>query len=292
MPAVKRRERGRRAALVSRVGRDRDIRRSKGKANLSEKKKSPGEILRSLVDRAGMSAAQIARIAKEQGLADWSGGNALTNYWQAKSPHVAGGKKIPYRVIGAVSSIIVGKGEPPIRWDELLSISDVQFPSAAAPQFSSAAGDGAGMPATIAKPAMLEGTLMQLPVRYRAEDGVFVNEAFLERSHGKSALLATSAYPLAHQFVAVAMDNHAVSLGVPAGSQVLCVLPTTPGVPEPAPGQAVLVAVPQDDNGARRVIFARFAEPRGGVVHVTPSDGRGKLPAVLLGVPVARYVLM
>lgn len=257
---------------------------------MAERKKTPGEILRDLVKRSGVSTEKIAEIARSKGLAKWSGGNAITNKWN-KSKYVGeNASLLPFNVVRAIGESIVGQGTPPVTWSELEAISEAGGQMGAVLR---SVGKSAEVPREFV-PAYFGGETMQatevLPIRYRAEDGVFVSPTVLERTHGMSLLAPSPRYSARYQFVAMVLDDHAKQEGFPVGSYVQCVNPESPSRPEPRSGEPALVAISQDGTGAVRVVFALVLDYQHGILHVRPPGNTGRVTAILLGIPIGKYV--
>lgn len=257
-----------------------------------ERKKSPGEILRDLVKRSGVSTERIAEIAREKGLAKWSGGNAVTNKWQKQSKYVGeNAAPLPWNVVKAIGAAIVGHGTPPVTWAELEALSDAAGGDMGIAV--RAASASAGAPREVVASYFANESMQTaevLPVRYRAEDGVYVSPTVLERSHGLSLLAPSPRYSAKFQFVAVVLDDHAKDIGIPAGAHVQCVSPDSPSHPEPRVGEPALCAIAQDGTGAVRVVFALVLAYQNGVMHVRLPGSSGRIVAKLLGIPIGKYL--
>jgi hypothetical protein len=257
---------------------------------VAERKKTPGEILRDLVKRSGVSTEKIAEIAREKGLAKWSGGNAITNKWN-KSKYVGeNAALLPFNVVRAIGEAIVGHGTPPVTWEELQSISEAGGKMGAVVRTVNASARQPREPMAAYFGGETVHSTEILPIRYRAEDGVFVSQAVLDRTHGVSLLAPSPKYSARYQFVAMVLDNHAKDEGFPQGTYVQCVSPDSPSRPEPRVGEPTLVAISQDGTGAVRVVFALVLDFQHGVLHVRPPGGAGRITATLLGIPIGKYV--
>ena len=146
-------------------------------------KKLPRETLRDLRLRSGLSAAEIARLCQYKS----------TNGYIRYEYDGQCDKLIPYTVVKQLIPILVGRGTPPIKVDELIAISEAR-------------GD-----TTVITPKpdgmALEVVATALRVRYRVERGVYRDEgAIAAKQYGPSPLLANANFEPGAQWAATDAD--------------------------------------------------------------------------------------
>jgi hypothetical protein len=142
----------------------------------------PGEVLKLLRNRAGVSSTDCGKAC------GFSGGAGYLRYETSAKP-------IPTRVITKIIPLLLGKGEPPVTREELVSISDL--------------GDLGVVLEVALQPrahqlpnlTQVNGSRHGLPVRYRAETGIFMSpERLASRRHEASLLLPDPTYPAESQW--------------------------------------------------------------------------------------------
>ncbi len=164
-------------------------------------RKTPRETLRDLRTRAGVTAAEAARAL----------GYASTNGYIQYEYEKHGDKLIPYKIVKGLLPLLVGRGTPPVTTDELISISEAR----------SLRADTAPTAMTPASVAPVAGQL--LPVRYRVEAGVYLEQAVAgTKAYGAAPVAVASDVEAQAQFAAVVADD-------PRRTVLHCVLPAHVG---------------------------------------------------------------
>ena len=195
--------------------------------------KSPGKYLKALRMRAGVSSTDLGKVL------GFSNANGYLRY--ENNPPYTTGRKIPGRIITSIIPHLVGRGEPPVTRDELISISDmadladVMGEIKQSEQWTRAA---MGQPSFVfPKPGAAGGPA--LPVRFRVERDVYVpSQKLSERISGTSMCLPDPRFPADVQFAALVADDSCGDYA-PAGSILHCIEPGAAG--EIAPSQMVLI---------------------------------------------------
>lgn len=235
----------------------------KGSAAVS---KQPREVLAELRSRAGMS---VAKVAKELGYASPPG---YARYEQAK---VWGDKKIPHDVIRRLIPLWRGAGNPAIKAEELLAISDASnaLPKPVIEQFQSVAtvDDGAGL----------------LVVRYRVDPGTFTRETG-NRMLGAARIGSSPSYPVASQFVAVTTDRIGEFC---AACQLHCIDPAQFSSAR-LEGKKVVVRVPYRGGDLSELTVGVVSKVEDGEPIINGLDGMPVYGGVIVGVVIGFYQII
>jgi hypothetical protein len=180
----------------------------------------PCRRLKLLRERANVTGEECARAWR-----DWKEKNnepqrgrktamppAATTWYRYESPGVMGDHPMPYKLIKAISPLLVGKGTPPITENELYAISELGRPPAV-----EAKQNGGRSHLSVVQPVgrLSHKPFMStcvpsgavLPIRYRAERGNYREASMLgTKSLGDSNLLATGG---PDEFAVYVADDHA-----------------------------------------------------------------------------------
>lgn len=200
-------------------GRGKVMPRRRSKNNTSEgtnpMETKPRLILKALRKRAGVTAAQCAQAC---------GLSGPTSYQRYENTSTFDDKKIPYKIIEGVAKIMVGKGHPPIRFEELLEISELGNMSSVLEHSRQTVPP----PPTVEPMDVGSGTIApyvaRTAVKYTAASGVWMEPHNLEsKRHRLAPFLPLQNYRADLQWAVYVADSHATGLGIPAGSYLLCV---------------------------------------------------------------------
>lgn len=205
---------------------ERAVRRSKDTGKMNTPRKTPHETLREIVDRSGLSHAEIARFL---GYASTSGFSSRLKPAKPDAP-------VSIRLTERLMPILSGRGTPPITNDELIAISEARPYRQQQPSTSA-----------------VQAVPHEIRVKYRVEPGVFMDvDAINRKVYGPSGLVAVLDYPPQSQFaVAIADDAKSTTL--------LCV--ETDKVPVFARrGRRCVTMVERNKTGLAEVVIAHCDE--------------------------------
>lgn len=237
-------------------------------------KKLPREILHDLWKRTGLSGIEVAQRA---------GYKAPSGFYGLMQPK-QGTRRIPHESILKLIPVLRGLGTPPITTDELLAISD-----AAPEELSSRVGRGlsTAMSTAVARGEHVAETGGDLlPIRLRAERGVYVDPAAPARRYGASIVGTTPEYGLPDQFAVLVTDDHA-SPWYRRGAQLHVVKPSAMERGQQEGRRVVVFAGSRD--GLSEVVIGRYVSADGvtGEPVIEAPDGSplvGTIAAVVVGV--------
>lgn len=216
---------------------------------------TPRATLKALRKRAGVSAASCAESMGYAG---------PTSYLRYENDKMYDERPIPFSVVQGISKLFVGKGVPPVRFEELLEISEAKTMKSIMPppDVQGRASDGprdsrnfvASEP-PVGAPAVIPHVM----IRYRAERGVFlVEDGIADRVYGVAPVLPFKSFPLASQFGVMVGDSHAVNDGIPPGTVLQCV--SREGAPAGTirPGKLAIIAT--RNNGLVEITVGRVTD--------------------------------
>lgn len=235
--------------------------------------RKPCEILKALRERAGLSGKECARA--------YNGSENQTTYFRYEDQGRMRTKQIPWRLIERLIPVMVGKGEPPIRVEELVAISDAKnFGSVGRVMLNPVLTEGTGASPVSRPPSELAGA--GIPMRFWAERGSYTDTALLEtKSYGPSPIAASPEWPVEKQFAVRVGDVHMMpefSIGD--------VLHAVRG--ENPMNRAVVLSVEKSQAlGITEILVGRFSAIEGNGVRVTLGGGAtvvGQMLGVVVGV--------
>lgn len=238
--------------------------------------------LKRLRNRAGVTAAQAAQAC----------GIGESGYMRYEDARRFDKEPIPANVIMGVIPILVGKGEPPVRMEELLEISEIA-------NIQNVLGSGVFKPVAAAPIGEMAEWLPGLPnlrIKYRLERGTYrVISRLQATNYGCTPILPLRTYAQEHQWAAVVHDDHGKLLGLPAGTIVHCVdIVALSQNSMPAGSVVVALSHKGDELGEVCLGVVTGYERRGPVVAIRDADtDDGALSGVgtteVLGAAVYRY---
>lgn len=220
-------------------------------------RKTPREVLQDLRNRAGLTAAEVARLC----------GYKSTNGYIRFEYEAQGNKLIPYSLVRKLLPLFVGKGTPPITADELIAITEARTIGADAKLLAQA-------PAPPVTPGALveRGTVGPLlHITYRVEPGVFLEASLAgTKVYGESNIAPAFDVDARAQFCAVVSDD-------PKRTVLHCVKPDQFGKSSRA-GKRCVCMVPRGNSGLVEVVLSAY-------------DADGEAPAgTVVGVVIGSYV--
>jgi hypothetical protein len=236
-------------------------------------KKTYGERLRELRERAGVTGNFLSEKL------GFSAPGAYYRYENAKTPKDAGSRPIPYEtVIKPIGIFLVGKGTPPVTWDELLAISSIaNLPEELTqaqrtnPRTGVAAPDGSVLSAFAA--AQTARANSGLPVRWVVQAEMFMRASKLEDPPPATIvapLLPSQEFPISAQFACRVGDDHALPLASP-GDTLHCVEPAQFGM-QSASGKTC-VFFSETSGGLGELLIGRAVVEREALIGVSMGDG-------------------
>jgi hypothetical protein len=211
------------------------VRAKYGKSGMQQPRKPPYAVLRDLVDRSGLSYADIARQL------DYASTSGFSSFLNPKM----GDKPIPFKLIQKLIPLLQGRGTPPITSDELLGVSEVR---------------SLRPPASPLEAQGIRAVPNELRIRYRVEPGVFMDTGMLSRKvYGPSGLVAINEYPAQNQFAVLVADD-------PKTTTLLCVEPDKVPILMRR-GRRCVTMVEREKTGLAEIVLAECDED--GRVHGT-----------------------
>lgn len=210
----------------------------------------PCELLKALRQRAGYSRAGMTR---EFG---WAG---PSNYRRYEEPIKNPERPIPEHIVKKLFGLFVGRGHPPITHDEVASLgpnSDGIKNTSTSVQIVSGTRNS-GYSARQVVMSASHGNKGGLPVRVRAERGVYVEPDIASRDFGDSNVLPNSLLPLEAQFCVAVVDDHAEGFGYPKGTALHCCFPGEFGS-DVLTGKKVVMWVPRAATGLGEMVVTKF----------------------------------
>lgn len=228
--------------------------------------------LKRLRNRANITAKQAAQAV----------GKGESGYMRYEDDRRFDDEPIPAVIVMGLLPLMVGRGDPPVRQDELLGISEIAnihdvLQSGFRPS-----------KATVREtPGEYVPNASQLPVRYQIEAGTFrAMDRVKGTTYGASPILPLRSYPQGAQWCAVINDNSAAHLALYPGSLLHCV-DVTACTEEMLERGSLVVAAAANGDLVEIVCGLVVNHGRGGArlkVGKEEIDG-----AQILGVAVYRY---
>ena len=213
--------------------------------------------LKALRTRAQVSAEDCAKALGYKG---------PTSYLRYENDKSFDGNPIPATVVMGIIPLLVGKGSPPVRMDELLSISELK----GVERLLVSVQTRSVMPSARESGEFLRN-VPQLMVKYRLERGTYRDSTrTLQPDYGVSPLMPLRSFPQDHQWCAVIHDEHASMYGISRGTVLHCV--DLAGLAPSAVAPGCLVVVAHRRDGLIEYCLAAVA-----------SVGEGRTPQLKIG---------
>lgn len=252
-------------------------------------KKTYGERLRELRKRADISGEVLSSKL------GFSAPAAYYRYEKITNPKKdAGHRPIPYDIIKGVGIYLVGKGSPPVTWDELLEISSIAtLPDELAvaqksnPRGSAgSASDGSVLTAFAAAQQAKAST--GIPVRYTVETDTFMRRTKLEEPSPvtiTAPILPSPEYSLSSQYGVRVADESALPVASP-GDTLHCVDVGQFSVPA-ATGRVCLYFA-EHSGGLGELLVGRAVVEKDNLVGVD-LRGVGKVKGQVIAIVIRKF---
>lgn len=198
--------------------------RSKARLPVAQTK-TPRELLEDLINRSGLTQTAVANLL---GFSHTSG---LNRYTRAQTQ---GDRPIAVNIVKKLLPVLVGRGNPPITAEEVMSLTTLTGSGEAAAAVASSAGP-------------------TLQVRYRVEKGTYVKLGD-QSAIGPAPICCAADFAPYSQFVVV------------SGRSYLHCVDKSQFSPGALMGKRAVVAVPFEKTGLHEIIIERVSEKMAGRV--------------------------